>query len=38
VRSDSERLEDIREAIQRIFKYTARGKTVFKKDELIQTW
>ena len=38
MRSDRERLEDIREAIERILKYTARGKTVFKKDELIQTW
>lgn len=29
---------DIREAIENIQKYAARGKDAFRKDELIQTW
>lgn len=38
MRDDRERLLDILEAIERIEKYTARGRSVFDKDELIQTW
>ena len=38
MRNDRERLLDIREAIENIQKYAARGKDAFRKDELIQTW
>lgn len=38
MRDDWERLLDILEAIERIEKYTARGRSVFDEDELIQTW
>ncbi len=38
MRDDRERLLDILEAIDRIEKYTARGRSVFDEDELIQTW
>ncbi len=38
MRDDRERLLDILEAIERIEKYAARGRTVFEEDELIQTW
>ncbi len=38
MRDDRERLLDILEAIERIEKYTARGRSVFDEDELIQTW
>ena len=38
MRDDRERLLDILEAIERIEKYTARGRTAFVEDELIQTW
>ena len=38
MRNDRERLYDILEAIERIEKYTARGRPVFDEDELIQTW
>ena len=38
MRDDRERLLDILEAIERIEKYAARGRTVFDEDELIQTW
>ncbi len=38
MRDDKERLRDILEAIERIQKYTARGRPVFDQDELIQTW
>ena len=38
MRDDRERLLDILEAIERIEKYTARGRNVFDEDELIQTW
>jgi len=38
MRSESERLLDILEAIQRIEKYAERGKVAFEKDELIQNW
>ena len=38
MRDDRERMLDILEAIERIEKYTARGRSVFDEDELIQTW
>jgi uncharacterized protein with HEPN domain len=38
MRDDRERLLDIIEAIERIEKYTARGRSAFDEDELIQTW
>jgi uncharacterized protein with HEPN domain len=38
MRSEQERLLDILEAIERIEKYTARGKMAFLADELIQNW
>lgn len=38
MRDDRERLLDIVEAIERIEKYTARGRSAFDEDELIQTW
>jgi uncharacterized protein with HEPN domain len=38
MRSDRERLLDIVEAIERVVKYTARGRDAFEKDELVQTW
>jgi len=38
MRSERERLLDILEAIERIEKYAARGKSSFENDELIQNW
>ncbi len=38
MRDDRERLLDILEAIERIEKYTARGRSAFEEDELIQIW
>lgn len=38
MRDDNERLLDIVEAIERIEKYTSRGRSSFESDELIQTW
>jgi uncharacterized protein with HEPN domain len=38
VRSISERLRDIQEAITRIIKYTKDGRDRFDQDELIQSW
>ncbi|MBX3295183.1 MAG: DUF86 domain-containing protein [Acidobacteria bacterium] len=38
MRDDRERLLDVLEAIERIEKYTARGRSAFDDDELIQTW
>ena len=38
MRSDRERLLDIRDAIERIHRHVSRGKDVFEKDELVQTW
>ena len=38
MRSDKERLLDIQEAIENIYKYSNRGKDKFEKDELIQSW
>ena len=33
-----ERLRNIQEAIERIWKYTNQGQDLFDQDELIQTW
>lgn len=38
MRDDRERLIDITEAIERIDKYSTRGRHAFNSDELIQTW
>ncbi len=38
MRDDRERLLDIQEAIERIEKYSVRGRAAFEQDELIQTW
>ncbi len=38
MRSDHERLLDIRDSIEHINKYAASGKEAFGEDELIQTW
>lgn len=38
MRSDAERLRDILEAIERIEKYSVRGREAFEHDELIQNW
>ncbi len=38
MRSDRERLLDMREAIERIEKYTSRGREALRQDELIQVW
>ena len=38
MRDNQERLRDIAEAIERIEKYTAKGRGLFEKDELVQNW
>ena len=38
MRDDRERLQDILEAIERIEKYAARGRSALYEDELVQTW
>lgn len=38
MRSISERLRDIQEAIARVMKYTKDGRDRFDQDELIQSW
>ncbi len=38
MRDDRGRLLDLREAIERIEKYTAAGRSALERDELIQTW
>jgi uncharacterized protein with HEPN domain len=38
LRDDRERLRDVLEAIERIERYSSRGRTAFYGDELIQTW
>jgi len=38
MRSDRDRLLDIVEAIDKIERYTARGKDAFKSDEFLQVW
>lgn len=38
MRDDLERLRDIQEAIGRIEKHTAKGRSTFERDELVQNW
>ena len=38
MRDPRERLRDILEAIENIQRYTAAGRDVFEKDELVQSW
>jgi uncharacterized protein with HEPN domain len=38
MRDDQERLLDILEAIARIEKYAARGRSAFEQEELVQIW
>ena len=38
MRSDSEKLKDILEAIERIERYEVQGREAFEQNELIQTW
>lgn len=38
MRDDGERLQDILDAILRIEKYAAQGRTAFEQSELIQNW
>ncbi len=38
MRDTGKRLQDILEAISHIERYAARGKDIFEKDELIQSW
>jgi uncharacterized protein with HEPN domain len=38
MRSDRERILDILEAIDKIKKYSIRGRTAFDTDELLQSW
>jgi uncharacterized protein with HEPN domain len=38
MRSDQERLNDILEAIEKIERYTPRGRKAFEDDEMFQVW
>ena len=38
MRDDRERLRDVLEAIERIERYSSKGRVAFYEDELIQTW
>lgn len=38
MRSDQERLADILEALEKIERYTPRGKQAFEHDEMFQVW
>ena len=38
MRDDRERLLDIKEAIENIKKYSAKGRCTFEKEELVQNW
>jgi uncharacterized protein with HEPN domain len=38
LKSDRERLLDISEAMERIQRYSDRGRDAFTRDELLQTW
>jgi uncharacterized protein with HEPN domain len=38
MRDDTQRLLDIIEAIDRIERYSSRGRDVFERDELVQNW
>jgi uncharacterized protein with HEPN domain len=38
MRNDRERLQDILDAIEKIERYTPRGKQAFENDEMLQVW
>lgn len=38
MRDDATRIRDAIEAIERVEKYSAKGRSAFDSDELIQTW
>jgi uncharacterized protein with HEPN domain len=38
MRDDREKLKDIQQAIIAINKYAAKGRTIFEREELVQTW
>jgi len=38
MRNDSQRLLDIKEAIENIKKYSVKGRDTFEKEELVQNW
>ncbi len=38
MRNDTERLLDIKEAIENIKKYSVKGRGTFEKEELVQNW
>jgi uncharacterized protein with HEPN domain len=38
MRDRRERILDMLEAVERIERYAAKGRSEFEKDELIQTW
>ncbi len=38
MRRDVERVQDVLEALDRVEKYSGRGRAEFEADELIQTW
>jgi uncharacterized protein with HEPN domain len=38
LKDNATRLQDIREAASRIEQYAVRGRKVFERDELVQTW
>jgi len=38
MKDDRERLLDMLEAVERVERYTQRGRAAFERDELIQTW
>jgi uncharacterized protein with HEPN domain len=38
MRDENERLLDILDAIERIKKYSVRGRSAFEQDELVQNW
>jgi uncharacterized protein with HEPN domain len=38
MRDDTVRLEDIRDAVHQIEKYSQRGRQVFDQDELVRVW
>jgi uncharacterized protein with HEPN domain len=38
MRDDRLRLEDVRDSVEQIEKYSARGRQAFNNDELIQVW
>lgn len=38
MRDERERLRDILEAVEKVEKYASRGREIFERDELVQTW